>query len=155
MKHLRLTHLRLVFHYEVCRDQDDTSAAPQGTRLSASKEDSMYLASEEDLRPTASRLFRTMPSLQYALLTTCGYTTVLNRTRSRRHASRWLSSRAWRIKDVHEDLTASPSTEWWPCVEMSNDEAEAVINREELHLGRKEQVSRVMQIVEVIPFILT
>ena len=141
MKHLRLTHLRLVFHYEVCRDQDDTSAAPQGTPLSASKEDSMYLASEEDLHPMAARLFRTMPSLQYALLTTCGYATVLNRARSRRHASRWLSSKAWRVKDVHEDLRASPSTERWPCVEMSNEE-EAVINREELYLGSKELVSR-------------
>ena len=148
MKHLRLTHLRLVLHYEVCRDQDDTSAVPQGTPLSASKEDSVYLASEEDLHPTATRLFRTMPSLQYALLTTCGYATVLNRTRSRWHASRWLSSKAWRIKEVHEDLR--------PCVEMSNDEAEAVINREELHLGSKEQVSRMVQIsVEVVRFILT
>ncbi|KAM5535249.1 hypothetical protein V8D89_011055 [Ganoderma adspersum] len=151
MKHLRLTHLRLVFQYEVCRDRDVPAAAQlEGTPLSASEGDSVYYASEEDLHPTATRLFDTMRSLQYALLTTCGYTTLPNRTRSHRHASRWLSSKAWRIPDIHKDLRQS-NTEWWPCVQIGNDEAEAVIGREELHLGSREQVSGKLQHPTIMP----
>ncbi|PIL31137.1 hypothetical protein GSI_05833 [Ganoderma sinense ZZ0214-1] len=131
MKHLRLTYLRIVLQYEVLRDQDPL---PGGVDAGA-----VYFAREEDLRPAAMRFSETMPTLQYVLLTTCGYTTLLGPTQPGQHTSKWLSSKAWHIPDVREDFFPF-DTERGPYPEISDEEAEAVINREELHLGSREQV---------------
>ncbi len=134
MKHLRLTHLRIVLQYENCRDKDGLKLLS----LNVDEDHSRYIASEQDLHHAATGFFNAMPTLQCVLLTTCGYTHLLDRNRRHQHTSKWLSSKAWRVLGVDEDPS---DTEWRPCMEISGDEAEAVIAREELQLGSWEQVS--------------
>ena len=69
MKHLRrLTHLRLIFNYDI-----ESIAGHVGARL-----DQLYasfvqnMVQEEDLHPAAIRLIDALQSLQYLFLATCG-----------------------------------------------------------------------------------
>ncbi|PIL31130.1 hypothetical protein GSI_05826 [Ganoderma sinense ZZ0214-1] len=133
MKHLRLTHLRLVLQYEVLRDQDPP--------LGGVDADAVYFARGEDLHGVAMRFFGAMSILQCALLAICGYTSLFEEGQSSRTTSRWLSSKAWRIAGANacEDPYPSNRERGLTYLEISSEEAEVVVNGEEMHLGNREQ----------------
>ena len=133
MKHLRLTHLRIVFYYN--------NHPPHSEQGPLSDEDfAQNIAHDADLYPAAMRLVDTMRTLQYVLLTTCGV---------RRYGEPWMnwhSSKAWRVMGADEDVVTpgySPDSGRLSCVEISREEAQAVIYEEELHLRYREEVSEV------------
>ena len=133
MKHFRLTHLRIVLEY-VIFSGENVPPTPAGV---LEGDHSVYYAREEELYPAATRLFAVIPTLKYLLMTTCGYTFHRERTlESYEHTFKWLSSKAWRVPDVHADLLPSGTG----FVEIDNEEAETVIDREELHVAKAAQV---------------
>ncbi|PIL31132.1 MFS general substrate transporter [Ganoderma sinense ZZ0214-1] len=134
VKHLRLTHLRILLLYNVLRER----GPPPGDV----DPDVVYFARGEDLHDAGMSFFGTMPTLQYIFLTTGGYTILSNRAIVHRtpYESRWLTSKAWRITDANacesgRDLCPS-STELGTYLarEISNDEAEAIATQEEMQL---------------------
>ena len=144
MKHLHLTHLRIVFMYEVRRENDESIRTPLDD-----EDESVYVVNEEVLHPIASRFCNAMPTLRYVLLTTSGYTSLLNGWQIFKQVSKRFSSKAWRAPGGDTGLSSS-DIERRPCVEIGSDEAEAIIDREELHLGSREQVSDIGVFAQVI-----
>ena len=155
-----LTHLRLVFDYDIEIESravdrpvsEPESVRPQGPgapfeedeREHENEEDWLeYVAHETDLRPAAIRLVDAGPSLQYVSLTTCGERRYKGAPGS--NSKYWHSSKAWRVVGrrggAHEDLESSSSTSRLGVVEVTKEEAEAVMDREELRLRDREEVS--------------
>ncbi|KAM5538315.1 hypothetical protein V8D89_007917 [Ganoderma adspersum] len=137
IRHLRrLTHLRLVFHYDVAQRN------PPNT-----ERDSMYTASETDLHPAARELTCTMPTLRYVFLTTCGNTSrYVPRNVLRQEVNKWLSSKGWRVVHEHNEeghLATEPSDPEAKagCTELGRREAERIMDREELQLLHHEQAT--------------
>ena len=109
---------------------------PESVQPQAPFEDNFvqYIAHETDLHPAAIRLLNAMPTLQYVSLTTCG---------QRRYSGAWKywhSSKAWRVVEMDRSGTKVPGGSG-SCVELTGDEAEAVIDEEELYLCYREEVS--------------
>ncbi|PIL31140.1 hypothetical protein GSI_05836 [Ganoderma sinense ZZ0214-1] len=142
VKHLRLTHLRILLLYNVLRER----GPPPGDV----DPDAVYFARGEDLHDAGMSFFGKMPTLQYIFLTTGGCTILSTGARAARrtpYESRWLTSKAWRITDANacesgRDLCPS-STELvgtYLARVISNDEAEAIATREEMQLpGRSRE----------------
>ena len=133
MNHLRLTHLRIVFHYKT----HHISLNPKAISPDESPEISVR---QTDLHPVAARLFDAMPTLQHVFLTHCGRTWVWAGS-STQLRNTWSASAAWRSATAGAD-EGSGSGSSYSCVEIGGAEAEAVMDREELQLSRREEVSR-------------
>ena len=108
--------------------------------------DSVNIGDGIDLYFTTTRLFDTMPTLQYVFLTTCGHTQAMP-SRKRRSApepqelGKWLSSKAWRAVRDSEDvwnLRDAPTSDF--CIELSEEASERVLDKAELQLSRHEEV---------------
>ncbi|PIL31090.1 hypothetical protein GSI_05786 [Ganoderma sinense ZZ0214-1] len=141
IKHLRLTHLRVVFHYSVYLFM---RKAVLDARLG-----DVGAADGMDLRLAAERFSGTIPTLRYVFLTTCGQT---HATPTRKRWSefrtqmlqKWHSSKAWRVVRAQADEELHPSdsdVELGPgsCVELSGEAGERIVHREGLELSRREQ----------------
>ena len=148
MKHLRLTHLRVVFHHSVL----SPGAGPPPVELNAASDSEgsdflQHVVQDADLYPAAIRLLDTMETLQYVLLTTCGARQYGAGTGT--PGKYWYSSRAWRVASVDEHLPGPGSQDTQAgtkrcsgsCVEIDDEAAEMVIEQEELYMGRREEVS--------------
>ena len=131
MNHLRLTHLRIVFHYKT----HHISLNPKAISPDESPEISVR---QTDLHPVAARLFDAMPTLQHVFLTHCGRTWVWAGS-STQLRNTWSASGAWRSATAGADEGRGSS---YSCVEIGGAEAEAVMDREELQLSQREEVSR-------------
>ncbi|TBU48282.1 hypothetical protein BD309DRAFT_950064 [Dichomitus squalens] len=133
IKHLRLTHLRLVVCYHVFQSMSKRTQPNMGV-----DEDFVNTARESDLLPAATAFLEAMPSLEYIFLTTCGRTYVpVGRRWEERH--KWLSSKAWRVAGRHEGPDV-PSAATGMLVELSSEAAEVIIDREEFQLSLREEV---------------
>ena len=142
MRHLRLTHFRLVFHYKVyciVLDPEDPCF-----NIAALHDDEgpteIDTPRETDLLPAAARLFDAIPTLQHVFLTTCGRTWVWVESYMRLR-DKWCCSKGWRAAGDDKDLHDSPGPKRSSCVEISGAEAEAVMDREGLRLSQREEVS--------------
>ena len=140
MKPLRgLTHLRLIFNYDI---ESVGWRVPQDQLDQHPRLDSVQsIVQEEDLQPAAIRLLDAMQTLRYLFLTTCG-----KRRGGPETCEHWHSPKAWQVPvvGVDEDCSLSESGTKEgsrPCVERTSEEAEAVIEAEELHLRHREEVS--------------
>ena len=138
MKPLRgLTHLLLIFNYDIESvgwrvPQDELDQHPRLDFVQSTVQ-------EEDLHPAATRLLDAMQTLRYLFLTTCG-----KRRDGPDTWKHWHSPKAWRVAvvGVDEDCRLSGTKEGSrPCVELTNEEADSVIEAEELHLRHREEVS--------------
>ncbi|PIL31121.1 hypothetical protein GSI_05817 [Ganoderma sinense ZZ0214-1] len=140
IKHLRLTHLHVVFRYTIYLPM--RKAAPDADSVGHNG-----FGDGMDLEVTKARLVDTMPTLRYLFLTTCGQTrTGTPRNRlwefSNNVLSRWFASKAWRVVHDGEDLHPSESDSdvgLGSCVELSGEAAERIMEREELQLSRDEE----------------
>ena len=142
MKHFRLTHLRIVLEYVIFCGES-VPPTPAGV---LEGDHSVYYARDEELYTAATRLFAAIPTLKYLLMTTCGYTFHRERTpESYDPTFKWLSSKAWRVPDSHVDLRPSGMG----FVEIGNEETEAAIDREELHIEKAAQVRCMSNFVQV------
>ncbi|KAI1791954.1 hypothetical protein LXA43DRAFT_369146 [Ganoderma leucocontextum] len=138
IKHLHITHLRIVFYYTVHQALPDPW--PEG--------DAVSTECEVDLHSAATRLRDTMPTLQYLFLTACGGTYAIPPREEwepcqKQTLDKWLSSKAWRV--VHDNASGGlrPSTrtpESGSCImELSREDAERVMHQEELRLSCDEE----------------
>ncbi|KAM5538324.1 hypothetical protein V8D89_007926 [Ganoderma adspersum] len=136
IRHLRLTHLRLVFQYDILHHDLERDSVPT--------------AGETDLHPAATEFASAIPTLQYIFLATCGDTckfvprpggTSLGCAQLK--VNKWLASKAWRVvhnrhdRDEHHPAlpNASADTEV-SCTELSGSAADRIMDREELDLPR-------------------
>ena len=134
MTHLRLTHLRIVFHYSI---RPPISAQTEEPCVTPYDDFAQNIAHDTDLYPAAAQLLDTMQKLQYVLLTTCGV------RRYRMPWKYWHSSKAWRLVEADEDAVTPgcpPDSGRPSCMEISGEEAEAVIDKQELYLRYREEV---------------
>ena len=127
MAHLRLTHLRIVCYHKVYSTRTDPWARPRDAR--AANADNLN-AHETDLQRVAARLFAAVPTLQHVFLTQCGRMWLWVGSFTQLH-SKWSMSGAWRNEDAR--LRS--------CTELGGAEAEALMDREELQLSQREEVS--------------
>ena len=135
MKPLRvLTHLRLIFHYDV-----ESVSGHMGPHLDQLQAGFVQNMQEEHLDPAAIRLVDALQSLQYLFLTTCGK----RRYEGPGSWKYWYSPKAWMIPVGGVDEDRHPAGGSRPCVEITGEEAEAVIDAEELHLRQREEVGEV------------
>ncbi|KAM5538322.1 hypothetical protein V8D89_007924 [Ganoderma adspersum] len=130
--HLRLTHLRVVYHY----------ARPP-----------VHTTGDTDLHTVMTGFFCAIPTLKCVLLTTCSFTynvparhRAVQIARFRRTLKMWLSSKAWRIADDHEDRhhdmpTATVKSDSSVVVALSREGAERVLDEEGLHLSRDKETA--------------
>ncbi|PIL31103.1 hypothetical protein GSI_05799 [Ganoderma sinense ZZ0214-1] len=137
VKHLRLTHLHIVFYYSVylpvrntAPDADSVAHNPSG--------DSM------DLQVIRARFVGAMPTLRYLFLTTCGQTRAgpPRWEFSNEIFSKWFASKAWHVVHDVEDLHLSESESdvgMGSCVELSGEAVERIREREDLQLSRDEE----------------
>ena len=140
VKHLHLTHLRLVFHYTVHRARQE-AFIERRLRLADT-----CAAREADLLPTATRFINAIPTLQYVLLTTCGHTYQLPSPNTwesdqQRTLNKWLSSMAWRPVDSYDGHHRSNAKSHSGVVLLSRETAERIVEEEELYLSHDEDVS--------------
>ncbi|KAI1783162.1 hypothetical protein LXA43DRAFT_1047764 [Ganoderma leucocontextum] len=139
MRHLRLTHLRIFLYHRVFHDLSGVTQRNPGAILD---EDFVNagIPSEMDLQPAATRFFDTMPTLQYVFLTACrcSYVREWPATIGYRRNNTWISSKAWRAVDANERPLPS-DTMCGSCVELDREAAEAIMDREELHLLSEEE----------------
>ena len=114
-----------------------------------------YVVHETDLHPAAIRLVDAVPSLQYVSLTTCGERRY--RGAPAGNSKYWHSSKAWRVvghrdganedSNFHLSPYAPPAgndsggSRSLRVVEVTKEEAEAVMDREDLRLRDREEVS--------------
>ena len=98
--------------------------------------------------------FGAIPTLKCVLLTTCGFTynvpagyRAIRMARFRRTLKTWLSSKAWRIahgdddEGRHDDLPAATvKSDSSVVIALSREDAETVLDEEELHLSRDKEV---------------
>ncbi|PIL31126.1 hypothetical protein GSI_05822 [Ganoderma sinense ZZ0214-1] len=140
MKHLHLTHLRLVLYYTVIKPTQDSVA----------KRDSVNTAGDADLYPVALRFSDAMPSLQYIFVTTCGHMHDIlpgnpqQASPPRTLLNKWHTSKAWRavrepLPEDRQNGSNADSTSRAPCMELSWVAAERVIAQEELELSPNEE----------------
>ncbi|KAI1791018.1 hypothetical protein LXA43DRAFT_1182178 [Ganoderma leucocontextum] len=122
MKHLRLMHYYNVYQASSRKTRPNTVFDGEFVNI----------AREADLHPAATRFFDAMPTLQYVFLTTCGHTYLLAGG-SWNARNKWSSSKAWQVDDVNEKLRWSNGKRG-SCVEMSDEAAKVVMDREELQL---------------------
>ncbi|KAM5538334.1 hypothetical protein V8D89_007936 [Ganoderma adspersum] len=137
--HLHLTHLRIIFHHDIHPPESEPghpAASAPAIRIPPDEDFAQNVAHDADLYPAATRLVDAMQTLQYVLLTTCGV---------RRYGEPWMnwhSSKAWCVVDADEDVVTPgypPDSGRLSCVEISSEEAQAVIDEEELHLSYREE----------------
>ena len=108
----------------------------------------MYTAGEVDLPAAATALSSAIPTLQHVFLMTCGQTKKYVPRGFRwsievEILSGWLASKAWRVVRRHQhDHYTGPShgDVGDSLTELSGGEAERIMDREELHLFRYEEV---------------
>ncbi|KAM5538335.1 hypothetical protein V8D89_007937 [Ganoderma adspersum] len=130
VKHLRLTHLRVIFHKSVLLPLRSDTSGPSGTRDS-DEDFALNIVHDADIHLAAIQLVDMIQSLRYVLFTTCGvcqYDT---------HWKYWHSSKAWRVAG-HNTTPDQPSDTELKLLEISGEAAEMVIDEEELHMGRRE-----------------
>ncbi|KAM5538308.1 hypothetical protein V8D89_007910 [Ganoderma adspersum] len=125
IKHLRITYLRIVFHYTV----------RQPARKPPSDEE-LKISCGIDARPAAAQFVKAIPTLRYLFLTTYGHTQIVTRTHGgldcqRQKLDLWLSSDAWQVMPDTE-ATHPLNMELCSCVELSPEAAERIMDREEL-----------------------
>ncbi|KAM5538342.1 hypothetical protein V8D89_007944 [Ganoderma adspersum] len=141
MEHLRLTHLRIIVYHRIPPPGSERKKL-EGPRVASESDEefAQNVAHDADLRPAAIRLLSTMQTLQYVFLTTCGIRLCCEPWKY------WHSSKAWKATSVGVDEEPHPSPGpsstkkgSRPCVEMDSDEAEAVIDEQELYLRRREE----------------
>ncbi|KAM5538310.1 hypothetical protein V8D89_007912 [Ganoderma adspersum] len=136
MKHLRLTHLRLVFHYTVHKSTLDLSGSAE--------REPHNTAGDTDLYPTAIRFFDAMPTLQYVALTACGhmYDSPVCAPQTLR-IQKWHSSKAWRVVRREPGDRPLSETDGWQgrWMELSRTAAGMIEREEELHLSPHQEVS--------------
>ncbi|KAM5535283.1 hypothetical protein V8D89_011089 [Ganoderma adspersum] len=130
MDHLRLTHLRVVFHYKIHHVATYSNAAPLDLGPGA-----VDTPREADLQLIAARLFDAMPTLQHVFLTHCGRTWVWAGSYTQLH-SKWSASGAWRAAGVDENIRLKRSL---GMDSISRAETKAVMDREELQLSQREE----------------
>lgn len=127
-----LTYLRLIFHYDI-------ESVPGHTRVHLDQLQAGFvenMVQEEDLHPAAIRLVDALQSLQYLFLATCGK----RRYEGPESWEYWYSPKAWTMPVGGVDEDRHPAGGSRPCVEIAGEEAEAVIDAEELHLRQREEV---------------
>ena len=138
MKHLRLTHLRVIFHKSVLLPLRSDPSGPRRTRDS-DEDSALNKVHGADIYLAAVQLVNMIQSLRYVLFTTCGVCKYDARSKY------WHSSKAWRVADHNiGDAAATldlPSDTGLKLVEISGEAAETVIDEEELHMGRRGEVS--------------
>ncbi|PIL31089.1 hypothetical protein GSI_05785 [Ganoderma sinense ZZ0214-1] len=142
VKHLRLTHLRIVFHYAIWWPQQ--RAIP--THSLTPEQIAVYIADKGDLHTVATRIFDAMPTAQYIFLTTCGHSYPdrhLNekRTDGLTVLNKWHASKAWRraahpLAEGRRELSNAKASP----VELSGEATEKIIAQEELYLSSDEEV---------------
>ncbi|KAI1786812.1 hypothetical protein LXA43DRAFT_1184920 [Ganoderma leucocontextum] len=133
MKHLRLTHLRIVFDYDVYQGDGGPT---QRNRAAFDDDEFLNMVRGADLHAAATRFFDAIPTLQYVFLTTCGHTYLPTRAGtdwSQKARRKWSSSKAWQVDDVNEELHWSDRKRV-SCVEISSETAKVVMDREALYL---------------------
>ena len=147
----RLTHLRIVFH----------AAVYQSAWYPLPDEDLMQTGRGIDLLPTTARLFDAMPpTLKYLFLTTCGHTYIIpHKDRCpvfrQQTLDRWLSSGACRVVHDKEDYhLLSVALGLNPYLDITGEAAERIMNQEELHLSRHEEVCLKLPLYEVLKLTL-
>ncbi|PIL31122.1 hypothetical protein GSI_05818 [Ganoderma sinense ZZ0214-1] len=137
VKHLRLTHLRVVFHYTVWHQASKNPSTIQ-------EQDAIYTSGEEDLHTVATRVFDAMPTIRYVLLATCGHSYQhVSRNEARPGASmktlrKWHASKAWRAPDPLPEAHQLSNAKASP-VALNEEAAEKIVAQEELHLSRDEE----------------
>ncbi|KAI1786803.1 hypothetical protein LXA43DRAFT_1184911 [Ganoderma leucocontextum] len=133
MKHLRLTHLRIVFDYDLYQGDEPPT---QRNRAAFDDDEFLNMVRGADLHAAATRFFDAIPTLQYVFLTTCGHTYLPTRAGtdwSQKAHRKWSSSKAWQVDDVNEELHWSDGKRV-SCVEISSETAKVVMDREALYL---------------------
>lgn len=142
MKHLRLTHLRIVIHYRLFHGMPPRWKRLDPDTIHDAELLNAVIPSETDLHPAGTMFFDMMPTLQYVFLTACRRTCTGKWPEPCKHLNNpWLSSKAWRAAGVHGDPHPSGAIHG-PCVELDNETASAIIDREELQLSPSDEVSR-------------
>ncbi|PIL31091.1 hypothetical protein GSI_05787 [Ganoderma sinense ZZ0214-1] len=142
-QHLRLTHLRIVFHYNIYLSRARKTAVPNADSVG-----NVPVGDGMDLEVTKARIADAMPILGYLLLTSCGQTHAIP---SRKEWSeyrvetvnKWLASKAWRVVYDHdsEEIHLGPddARPGARCVELSREAEERIAREEELQLSCNEE----------------
>ena len=134
MNPLRITHLRIVFHF--CNYQ---------AVLGTFKGDIVNTVCNVDLQSMAARFMNVMATLDYLFLMAYGRGYAVKRHKDRGHLyeyqklRRWLLSKAWQAVRDREEPGPSNATSGL-CKELSSEAARRIMDREELHLSRGEEV---------------
>ena len=155
LEHLHcLTHLRLIFHCEAYGDYSRHMSDP-AWRISQDP----FVG---DLRPTsgfdftavASAIVAALPSLRYCFLTSSAWVGVLSTVTTYSLVERWRESRAWRIARVPPDHDRAESADTVDTVtgagtrrelvELHDDVAETIMEREDLVLSEEEKASGII-----------
>ncbi|PIL25388.1 hypothetical protein GSI_13278 [Ganoderma sinense ZZ0214-1] len=129
-----LTHLRIVFQSKSPADREpdtDASVPPSlGERLARTLHPSTF-----DFQVIAVSLVRQLPSLRSLFLTTCGYFTRREHVGAVPVATNelWCVSRAWNVAPSNTGADGRQGGERM-LVELRDEDAEAIIQREELIL---------------------
>ncbi|PIL31092.1 hypothetical protein GSI_05788 [Ganoderma sinense ZZ0214-1] len=149
IKHLLITHLRLVVHCDI-----DLVDDPAGTLPKKDPTDTdVVRVGKMDLRPAATQLASAMPTLRYIFLTSCGCTHRLvphdpwGLSTERQMLDKWFSSKAWQVVHAHaHDSDDGPSNVQvgaacqCTVTELSGGAAAKIVDEEGLELSRGEEV---------------
>ncbi|PIL31124.1 hypothetical protein GSI_05820 [Ganoderma sinense ZZ0214-1] len=119
MKHLRLTHLRIVFYYSLFMPDGDFIGREPAK-----------VAGDTDLYAAATAFFSAIPTLRHL--------SSRQIQSGERNTDKWLSSKAWRIAEhrVHEgdQLSNAKSRSTKSIVALSTEAANRIVEQEELDL---------------------
>ena len=133
IKHLHITHLRIVFRYTVYQPAWKPPSSEE-----------LKTPCGIDARPAAAQFANSIPTLRYLFLTTYGRTEIVRHPRGglviqSQKLDMWLSSDAWQVVPDTE-ATHNLNTELGLCVELSPEVGERVMDREELLGSPDEEV---------------
>ena len=133
IKHLHITHLRIVFRYTVYQPAWKPPSSEE-----------LKTPCGIDARPAAAQFANSIPTLRYLFLTTYGHTKIVRHPRGGlnllgQKLDLWLSSDAWQVvRDI--EAIDNLNTELDSCVELSPEVAYRVMDREELLGSPDEEV---------------